>query len=88
MSGSVSKLRGRVSGALTPTELKVLRCVVQGYTNKQIATLTERSEETVKFHLKNVFVKLGATRRTQAVVFGLQMGLDAQDKRPALPKAA
>ncbi len=88
MSGSVFRLRGIVSGSLTPSELKVFRYVVQGYTNKQIASLIRRSEDTIKFHLKKVFLKLGVTRRTHAVILGLQMGLGASDDRRALLKAA
>lgn len=65
--------------ALTPSELRVLRLVISGHSNKQIARLIHVSEHTVKFHLKNVFAKLGAHRRTQAVAIAAALGLTKPD---------
>ncbi len=59
---------GSVEGVspLTSQELKVLQLLVAGYTNKQISAELSISLNTVKYHLKNVYGKMGVTNRTQA----------------------
>jgi LuxR family maltose regulon positive regulatory protein len=59
---------GLVDGlpALTSQELKVLELLEGGYTNKQISTELSISLNTVKFHLKNIYGKMGVANRTQA----------------------
>jgi DNA-binding NarL/FixJ family response regulator len=52
---------------LTEKELSVLEAVARGLSNKQIAREAWVSEQTVKFHLKNIFRKLEVTSRTEAV---------------------
>jgi ATP/maltotriose-dependent transcriptional regulator MalT len=52
---------------LTRREHAVLQLVQAGLSNRQIAAEFSLSENTIKFHLKNIFGKLGASRRTQAV---------------------
>lgn len=52
---------------LTPRELRVLELLRSGLSNKQIARAIGISEQTVKYHLKNVYGKLGAVGRTHAV---------------------
>lgn len=47
-------------------ERQLLVLVAQGYTNKEIAQLIHLSPNTVKTHLKSLFVKLDVTNRTQA----------------------
>jgi DNA-binding NarL/FixJ family response regulator len=51
---------------LTERELHVLQLIESGYTNKQIAQEMIVSLNTVKFHLKNIYGKLGVDNRTQA----------------------
>lgn len=53
--------------ALTDREEAVLRLLAEGRTNAQIAEAVFLSENTVKFHLRNLFAKLGVNNRTQAV---------------------
>ena len=61
--------------ALAPQERRVLALVVEGKTNKEIATALELSERTVKHYLSNACGKLGVTRRSQAaVLFARQHG--------------
>lgn len=52
---------------LTPRESRVLELLRSGLSNKQIARAIAISEQTVKYHLKNIYGKLGAVGRTHAV---------------------
>lgn len=52
---------------LTPRELELLEQLVQGWSNKQIARNLSIAEPTVKSHLMNLFRKIGARNRTDAV---------------------
>jgi DNA-binding NarL/FixJ family response regulator len=52
--------------ALTEREEGVLTFVADGKSNADIAAAMHLSESTVKFHLRNLFAKLGVTNRTEA----------------------
>ncbi len=54
------------SNALTDREEAVLALIAEGKSNAQIGAKLSLSENTVKFHLKNLFGKLGVTNRTEA----------------------
>jgi len=54
------------SSALTDREEAVLALIAEGKSNAQIGAALSLSENTVKFHLKNLFAKLGVTNRTEA----------------------
>lgn len=56
---------------LTPKEMDVLRYLCQGYNNPMLATELNVSLNTVKTHLKSIFMKLGVADRTEAVVLAL-----------------
>ena len=60
---------------LTDRELEVLRHAARGASNKEIAAALELSPRTVQVHISNVFRKLDAASRTEAVIHGLQRGL-------------
>jgi DNA-binding CsgD family transcriptional regulator len=60
---------------LTAREIEVLRRVVEGNRNRDIAGLLFISEETVKVHLKHIMDKLGARDRTQAIAIALRRGI-------------
>ena len=60
---------------LTEREYDVLRLIVQGRTNSEIAAELYVSEATVKTHINHIFAKLGARDRTHAVVLAHQLGL-------------
>jgi DNA-binding CsgD family transcriptional regulator len=53
--------------ALTPRELDVLRLLARGHTNLEIARALVVREGTIKYHVKNILRKLGATSRADAV---------------------
>lgn len=65
----------RSKSALTTREQEVLRLLASGGTNKEIAKALLISENTVKTHLSNIFLKLQVTRRLQAVLCALRQGL-------------
>ncbi len=60
---------------LTERECDVLRLIVQGRTNSEIAAELYVSEATVKTHINHIFAKLGARDRAHAVVLAHQLGL-------------
>ncbi|WP_102959441.1 response regulator transcription factor [Mangrovicella endophytica] len=55
--------------------IDVLSLLAVGLSNKEIARELGVTEATAKFHLKNLFGKLGASRRTMAVSVAQAMGL-------------
>jgi DNA-binding CsgD family transcriptional regulator len=60
--------------SLTPAELRVVRLVAEGRTNKEIAEILYLSPYTVNTHLKHVFQKLGVSTRTQLAHLALSAG--------------
>lgn len=56
-------------------EREILRFVAAGLSNRDIAQTVHLSEATIKWHLHNLFAKLGVRSRTQAVLKGKSMGL-------------
>ena len=70
------RLAERVTGSeLTARELAVLRQIVGGRSNKQIASALSISEGTVKTHVKSILAKLDVEDRTEAAVLALRRGL-------------
>jgi DNA-binding NarL/FixJ family response regulator len=51
---------------LTRREVEILRLVAEGYSNSQLAKMLWVTEQTIKFHLSNVYRKLGVSNRTEA----------------------
>ncbi|MCR3860438.1 LuxR C-terminal-related transcriptional regulator, partial [Pseudomonas aeruginosa] len=56
-------------------EREILRLVAAGLSNRDIAQAVHLSEATIKWHLHNLFAKLGVKSRTQAVLKGKSLGL-------------
>jgi DNA-binding NarL/FixJ family response regulator len=70
------RLAERLSGnALTDRETEVLKTIVAGKSNKEIAAALFISEATVKTHINNLLSKLGVTDRTQAATMALHRGI-------------
>jgi DNA-binding NarL/FixJ family response regulator len=60
---------------LTQREIKLLQLVAEGHSNKALAQKLSISENTVKYHLKNILQKLDAQNRTEAVAYAIGAGL-------------
>ncbi len=60
---------------LTPAESNVLRMIVGGMSNKEIAFALDVSENTVKSHVQNIFGKIGVSDRTSAATTAIKRGL-------------
>jgi DNA-binding NarL/FixJ family response regulator len=61
--------------ALTPREMQILRGAAKGYTSKRLAHDTGLALPSVETHLRNIFRKLGASNRGEAVSTALKLGL-------------
>ena len=59
----------------TEREQDVLKLIVAGMTNKEVAQRLDISPRTVNFHLDNIYSKLGVNSRTEAAVFALRLGI-------------
>ena len=53
--------------------------MAQGQTNKAIAARLDISDRTVQAHIANIFEKLSASSRTEAVMIGIRLGLISQE---------
>lgn len=62
-------------GTLSDRELEVLRLIVEGYTNPEIAKSLYLSEHTVKTYVRGILNKLLVNDRVQAAVMALRSGL-------------
>jgi DNA-binding NarL/FixJ family response regulator len=72
----LTRTRAVDPNALTDREEAVLALVAEGKSNAQIGVLLSLSENTVKFHLKNLYSKLGVTNRTEAASKFHQRSID------------
>ena len=61
--------------ALSPLEVRVLRLIAEGNSNKEIAARLSASEDSVKGHVRNILSKLGANDRTHAAMIGIKRGI-------------
>lgn len=60
---------------LSPREMDVLRLIVEGQSNKEIARSLALTEETVKSHVRHILNKLDVQSRTQAATSAMRMGI-------------
>jgi DNA-binding NarL/FixJ family response regulator len=59
---------------LSAREREILGYLIEGLTNKEIARLLDLQEITIKIHLRNVYRKIGAVNRAQAVRIAMTAG--------------
>jgi DNA-binding NarL/FixJ family response regulator len=75
-SGSVADPAGEASEiGLTERETSILRAVARGLSNRAIARELWVTEQTVKFHLTNIYRKLGVSNRTEAARAAFRLGV-------------
>ena len=67
------------SEELTAAEANILRMIVGGMSNKEIAFALDISENTVKTHASNIYDKLGVSDRTSAATLAIKRGLVRTD---------
>ncbi|ACI98811.1 LuxR C-terminal-related transcriptional regulator [Rhodospirillum centenum] len=91
-------ISGRVNGnglempvsrkGLSQREIQILRCLLNGDSNKMIANHLNITEATVKVHLKSLLRKINASNRTQAAIWALNNGIGGEFTGAAAPAAA
>jgi DNA-binding NarL/FixJ family response regulator len=72
--------RAARDAGLTERELSIVRAVARGLSNDAIAKELWVAEQTVKFHLTNIYRKLGVANRTEAARYAFEQGLIDPDE--------
>ena len=70
-----SALKGERNAGLTPRELEILQMIVDGKSNKEIATVLDLSANTVAVHRANIMDALGIHKTAELVVYAIRNGL-------------
>ena len=68
-------LKGERSSALTPRELEILQMIVDGKSNKEIASALDLSANTIAVHRANMMETLGIHKAAELVVYAIRNGL-------------
>ena len=68
-------LKGEPNSSLTPRELQVLQLIVDGKSNKEIATQLDLSANTVAVHRANIMAALNIHKTAELVVYAIRNGL-------------
>jgi DNA-binding NarL/FixJ family response regulator len=76
--------RAAKDAGLTERELGIIRAVARGLSNEAISKELWVAEQTVKFHLTNIYRKLGVTNRTEAARYAFEQGLVEPEPDSAL----
>lgn len=86
-AGAPAMLDGLLLRRLTRREIEILQLVSGGRSNRQVAEILYVTDQTVKFHLANVYRKLGVGSRFEAARWAREQGLvDAATDAPTLPE--
>jgi DNA-binding NarL/FixJ family response regulator len=80
-----TRRRRRGPGGLTRREVEVLRLVASGATNRSVAATLWVTDQTVKFHLSNIYRKLGVRNRFEAARWAWDNGLLAVEAIDEVP---
>lgn len=75
------------SESVSPREMDVLNAMRRGATNKEIAAELSISANTVKTHVRNLYAKLDASTRTEAILRATEQGMFAPTVAPVEPKS-
>jgi two-component system response regulator DegU len=79
-NGAEPDERSSVDAGLTRREFEILQLVAEGYSNAQLAKMLWVTEQTVKFHLSNIYRKLDVANRTEASRWAQVHGLLASQQ--------
>ena len=71
----LSQAQARTNSGLTADELRILRLLAQGATNKEMAQQLFISERTVKRRVQEILKKLSVSHRAQAVIVATRKGI-------------
>jgi LuxR family maltose regulon positive regulatory protein len=74
-SGAATSPTAGLADPLSAREAAILKLIAQGLSNKEIARNLTITPETVKTHVKHIFIKLGSEKRAQAVARAQSFGL-------------
>ena len=74
-SAAAPSPRSRLTDPLSAREAAILKLIAQGLSNKEIGRSLAITPETVKSHVKHIFIKLGSEKRAQAVARAQSLGL-------------
>ena len=74
-----------MNSELSERELQILLLVAQGLSNRQIAGQLDISDNTVKVHVRNIFVKINVASRTEASLYAVRHGLLIVENQPVAP---
>jgi len=77
--------RAAKDAGLTERELGIIRAVARGLSNEAISKELWVAEQTVKFHLTNIYRKLDVSNRTEAARYAFEQGLVDHDTDSASP---
>jgi HD-GYP domain-containing protein (c-di-GMP phosphodiesterase class II) len=78
-AGHPAKRRREWPAGLTNREVEVLRLLVRGLTNKEIAEQLVISSKTASSHLEHIYAKIGVSNRARASLFAMKHGLMSTD---------
>ncbi|HEY7102391.1 MAG TPA: HD domain-containing phosphohydrolase [Mycobacteriales bacterium] len=74
-AGHASGTRGRRPSGLTRRQVQVLRLMAEGLSNRDIARRLVISPRTAEHHVQDIYLKIGATSRAAAALYGMEHGL-------------
>jgi DNA-binding NarL/FixJ family response regulator len=87
-SGHRQSRQSRRLPGLTRREGEILELVAEGYSNGRVAKLLWVTDQTVKFHLSNIYRKLGVANRTEATHWALMHRLTGEAGGQAEPQVS
>jgi DNA-binding NarL/FixJ family response regulator len=77
-----------IAPQLSPRETSILRCLIEGDSNKCIARKIDIAEATVKVHIKAILRKIRVQNRTQAAIWGMNNGSLTRAVNSSLPSTS
>jgi DNA-binding NarL/FixJ family response regulator len=78
-AGASERDQAAATSDLTKREVEILRLVADGHSNSQLARMLWVTEQTIKFHLSNIYRKLDVANRTEASRWAQRQGLLAME---------